>query len=470
MEHRIPCSGGGQLTRRPHALSYDGESVILCNTNRLCVYSTLSGEKLNDLHGHGDEVTSVCLHPKLKNQVFSCSRDGSIKLWNLDAGRCISTWNIPDNLPIKDIVVAGDVAYVTYFWRSNDAGRILEFDLIKGEAKEMRVKLSIPRSVVCSSGHGSAVVATHDKHTILLWQSASFGRRFLLALHHTKAFTCVAVSQDGTKLAAGDISGRILIWHDIQDAISARVAHATSRDDDNDEPWTYTDPPAATVHWHAHAVECIEFSGDGRYLLSGGQEAVLVLWDILSGSRGYLPRLGGPIIGISPCRMDPSLYCLRQADNTVRVVNIASMVIECSIHGVRPMPGNSTVGQIPLIIEPREGHALIPGPHSLLQFYDIFKNIHVDRLQISQRNIVSMTEPSSLGKEGVLSSHAVSRIACSKDASLLVSVESPSDISINRNRDVLKFWDRCPDDTRQYGSPFLVNTASENPHRCVFSF
>ena len=74
MEHRIPCSGGGQLTRRPHALSYDGDSVILCNTNRLCVYSTLSGEKLYDLHGHKDEVTSVCLHPKLKNQVYSCSR------------------------------------------------------------------------------------------------------------------------------------------------------------------------------------------------------------------------------------------------------------------------------------------------------------------------------------------------------------------------------------------------------------
>ena len=468
MEHRIPCSGGGQLTRRPHALSYYGESVILCNTNRLCVFSTLSGEKLYDLHGHKDEVTSVCLHPKLKNQIYSCSRDGSIKLWNLDDGRCISTWNIPDNLPIEDIVVVnGNVAYVTYFWRNNDAGRILEFDLIHGEAKEMRVKLSTPRSMVCSSEQGSVMIATYDRHTILVWESTSFGRRCLLALHHTKAFTCVAVSQDGTKLAAGDISGRILIWHDIKDAISARMANGTSKDDDN-EPWTYTEPPAATVHWHAHAVGCIEFSGDGRYLISGGQEAVLVLWDIFSGTRGYLPRLGGPIIGISPCRMDPSLYCLRQTDNTVRIVNIASMGIECSIHGVRSVSDDSAVGQAPLIIEPLDGHALIPGPNSLLQFYDICKDRHIDRLQLSRRNIVSMTEPYNLGRECDSSSPEVSRIACSKDASLLVSVERQSGIPMKCNYDIMKFWDRCPEESRQYGSPYLVNTACENSHRCVF--
>ena len=31
-----------------------------------------------------------------------------------------------------------------------------------------------------------------------------------------------------------------------------------------------------TVHWHAHAVGALCFSLDGKFLLSGGQEAVLV--------------------------------------------------------------------------------------------------------------------------------------------------------------------------------------------------
>lgn len=32
----------------------------------------------------------------------------------------------------------------------------------------------------------------------------------------------------------------------------------------------------STMHWHAHAVGALCFSADGRFLLSGGQEAVLV--------------------------------------------------------------------------------------------------------------------------------------------------------------------------------------------------
>ena len=384
-----------------------------------------------------------------------------MKLWNLDDGSCICTWTIPGSLPIEDMVVAGDVAYVTYFWRNSDAGRVLAFDLIKGEAKEMRVKLSTPRSVVCSGHDGDgSVVATYDRHTILVWESGSFGRRFLLALHHTKAFTCVSVSRDGTKIAAGDVSGRILIWHDIREAIAARMARArTGGDDEDEEPWAHDEPPAATVHWHAHAVGCVEFSGDGRYLLSGGQEAVLVLWDILSGSRGYFPRLGGPIVGISSCRLDPSIYCLRQADNTVRVVNIASMVIECSIHGVRPLPDDSM--DTPLIIEPSQGQAVIPGPHSILQFYDIYRDVHVDRLQLSRRNIISMTESSTQTAR----TSSVYRVVSSHDAKLLVSVERHSDVVGSQCRDTLKFWDRCPEESRQYGSPYVLNTVSENPHR-----
>ena len=32
----------------------------------------------------------------------------------------------------------------------------------------------------------------------------------------------------------------------------------------------------STMHWHAHAVGALCFSPDGNFLLSGGQEAVLV--------------------------------------------------------------------------------------------------------------------------------------------------------------------------------------------------
>ena len=57
------------MTRRPHILTHEGDLVVLCNAERLRVYSALSGEQLFDMRGHNDEVTTLCLHDGAKQQV-----------------------------------------------------------------------------------------------------------------------------------------------------------------------------------------------------------------------------------------------------------------------------------------------------------------------------------------------------------------------------------------------------------------
>ena len=252
-------------------------------------------------------------------------------------------------------------------------------------------------------------VATVDRHTVLLWQAGDFSRP-ALTLTHTKALTCVALSSDGERVAAGDTTGRIVLWHDV--ARAAQLAAEQQRDagagagasagagdaggeeegeaeaDAETEGDAAESPPATTVHWHAREVCCLTFSLDDSYLLSGkcsgescqlllrcshchphsstrlhllaappsgipsglltggyfllqpplilmgtpfwfgcgaagGHEAVLVMWDVGgSGNRSYLPRLGGPLLGIACCSSDSAKYAIRQADNTLRVVGI----------------------------------------------------------------------------------------------------------------------------------------------------
>jgi WD40 repeat protein len=41
-----------------------------------------------------------------------------------------------------------------------------------------------------------------------------------------------------------------------------------------------SDVPTSTVHWHSHPVWCTAFSPDGSFLLSGGEEAVVVVWQV----------------------------------------------------------------------------------------------------------------------------------------------------------------------------------------------
>ncbi|OEH78287.1 wd g-beta repeat-containing protein [Cyclospora cayetanensis] len=58
---------------------------------------------------------------------------------------------------------------------------------------------------------------------------------------------------------------------------------------------------SVVLHWHAHAVSSLAFSSDGLVLLSGGEEGVLVMWQLQQNfSKQFVPRLGAPILHISP--------------------------------------------------------------------------------------------------------------------------------------------------------------------------
>ena len=63
---------------------------------------------------------------------------------------------------------------------------------------------------------------------------------------------------------------------------------------------------------------------------------MLVRWQLEDGKRSYLPRLGSPLRSISQFPNDASRVAISGADNTVRVVSLATMSVENFIRGVRP--------------------------------------------------------------------------------------------------------------------------------------
>lgn len=106
---------------------------------------------------------------------------------------------------------------------------------------------------------------------------------------------CVAVSPCNDRVAAGDATGRILIWHGVGAAVAAAAAGDDAKQQQPQQPQQQdgaamapvvtaaasaavsAPPPVVTsVHWHAHGVRALAFSLDAQRLLSGGDEAVLV--------------------------------------------------------------------------------------------------------------------------------------------------------------------------------------------------
>ena len=73
----------------------------------------------------------------------------------------------------------------------------------------------------------------------------------------------------------------------------------------------------------------------GAYLLSGGLESVLVVWQVETHYRKYLPRLGNEILSIS-INADQTLYAVGLASNAVKVVSAVNFELVQTVQGLKP--------------------------------------------------------------------------------------------------------------------------------------
>lgn len=96
-----------------------------------------------------------------------------------------------------------------------------------------------------------------------------------ISLHHTKKLTILAFHPTERIVAAGDLTGRILIWRDFGSqtfATSEKSASGRLIDNEGKNPGVRGDDEAdvcSTWHWHSTEVNVLSFSSDGAYLYSG---------------------------------------------------------------------------------------------------------------------------------------------------------------------------------------------------------
>ncbi|KAK0617998.1 WD40-repeat-containing domain protein [Bombardia bombarda] len=89
-------------------------------------------------------------------------------------------------------------------------------------------------------------------------------------------------------------------------------------------------------HWHRRAVHSVKWSEDGNYLISGGYETVLVLWQLDTGKMDFLPHLSAVIenIVVSP---RGSSYAVHLDDNSTMVLSTAEMKPTTYVSGIQSL-------------------------------------------------------------------------------------------------------------------------------------
>ena len=229
--------------------------------------------------------------------------------------------------------------------------------------------------------------------------------------------TCLAIHPSEPYLATGDSKGVIRLYTCLDPAWWAKRAKLIEKEAAAEKP-TFGPPSFAALHWHAHPVADLCFAANGAYLFSGGLESVLVLWQIRSQHKEFLPRLGAPILKLS---LAPSTnnrvpeVAATLSDGTVLFISTQNMAIRRSISSVKsgmllPHREDSDCDILldamraaedaasartipysyPLAVRPGTSTIVFPSAHpSALQVYDVVTQSYLLELEVAPSNRVA---------------------------------------------------------------------------------
>ncbi|KAI8899077.1 quinon protein alcohol dehydrogenase-like superfamily [Globomyces pollinis-pini] len=211
-------------------------------------------------------------------------------------------------------------------------------------------------------------------------------------------------------------------------------------------------------HWHAQEFKALQYTCDGSYLLSGGKEATLVIWQMDTGHKQFLPRLSGEIsfISISPDEMQ---YTLLHKDGCISFVDAVTLKVSTNVSGLKA--GAFDIYKYPiqsgLIIDPKNGDFVLNGKPSSLQFFNAKTCETTNELNLSIRNTVV-----TAGRKPLMEPQLKKHVFSTK-GDWLITVDEREAPEFPQES-FLKFWKF--DETSQ---TYSINTRVDSPHKKAIS-
>uniref|UniRef100_A0A8C5Q9A3 WD repeat domain 75 n=1 Tax=Leptobrachium leishanense TaxID=445787 RepID=A0A8C5Q9A3_9ANUR len=430
----LPASVHGRAV-----FSTDGKYLLCVSGDFIKLYSSSTEECIHILQGHKDLVTGIELNPRNHLQLYSCSLDGTIKLWDFMDGILIKTFKVGCRLLAMYTARNGNTVYSITPQNNNEASdtfQLISINLPKSTDQECEVTQTtvisedVSSSPKCTAlGRDSEYIVTAKGLNLHVYYLKS-RRHFRIPLSATSKkganniFTVVVCHPKEDCIATGHKDGRIRLWRNFN--------HKTD--------YTYT-----SLHWHHDAVMDLAFSTHGTKLLSGGIESVLVQWPFGSeNEKEFLPRLGAAIEHISTSS-DGSLHCTSHVDNKISIVN-AGLKVTAIIQGL--VKGNEV--KTGLTIDPKSKALVLNGKPGHLQFYSLQNDKQIYNLDIVQQEFVQQAGLQYLD---------LVKTAFNHKGDWLATVEELQGPDADEPETQVKLWE-----FEEKSQSFILNTTINMPH------
>ncbi len=252
-----------------------------CTSSLLAVASADHSIKLWDinagkcqrvLQGHTNWVLSVAFD-RHSQTLASAGFDQTIRLWNVPTGQCTHVlrghphWVLAVKFhPTNQTLASCGFDRTIRLWDSQ-TGECLK--VLEGhDGRLFAIAFNPPGTLLASAG---------DDLIIRLWQPQS-GVCMQTFSGHSERIWTVAFSPDGQLLASGSSDRTIRIW----DVATGKCLHV--------------------LHGHTSRVQSVAFSGDGQLLVSGSEDQTIRLWHPVTGHHlqtcyGHTQRVWATIFG-----------------------------------------------------------------------------------------------------------------------------------------------------------------------------
>ena len=143
-----------------------------------------------------------------------------------------------------------------------------------------------------------------------------------------------------------------------------------------------------TKHWHSHGISDLALDPNNDYLYSCGQEGVIVIWNIHTWVKTFLPRLGEPIIGIKVCSNSQNLICYLK-NNSIIFISLTKMKI---IDAINSVSNDCFINKFSLFNKRQNFIAFTNSKKGIINLYNISQNSFDFYLNVFNKNFNSKTE------------------------------------------------------------------------------
>ncbi|KAI8628911.1 WD40 repeat-like protein [Xylariaceae sp. FL1651] len=376
---RISMPMGGRMLNLDPILTDDEKHLILAYNTSLQVYSTSDSLLLRKIElsfaridGRRDQIAAVCPSATSPNLLWVASYGGCIWLIDWVTGLGFEIHMTLDCDRLHDMFVDSvkigkdfrDVLFVST--RKAQNWYVTACDVQHLKLLGSKTIYSHPSAIVnlrtARSGH---TIAAYADRTIIVGTRTHEAASTIddlgyevISLDVSDDITCLDIqvtdrvhlnrkSQRETSdapivdLVIGCARGAVFAYSDLLPQIRLL---------DNPKTRRHALQPRK-YHWHRRAVHAVKWSRDGNYIISGGSESTLVLWQLDTQKIDFLPHLSATIENIVVSKRG-SAYALHLDDNSAMVLSTAEMKPITYVSGIqailspRPISKDDSVKRI----------------------------------------------------------------------------------------------------------------------------